>query len=119
MILSPNPYPLLFRPHKHLHIFLPLPCQPLLTILVAGLDERAEERMRLERLGLEFGMELAAEEEGMVGNLDDLDVGAVGRGAGDAHAGAGEQRFVFAVEFVAMAVALADFASGRRLVRRV
>ena len=51
----------------------------------------AEERVRLERLGLELGVELAAEEVGMAGDLDDLDVGGVGRGAGEAEAGAGEQ----------------------------
>ena len=55
-------------------------------VLVAGGDEVAEERMRLERLGLELGMELAAEEVRMVGDLDDLDVGAVGGRAGDAQA---------------------------------
>ena len=65
--------------------------------------------MRLERLGLELGVELAAEEEGVVGDLDDLDVGGVGGGAGDAQAGAGEQGFVLAVEFVAVAVAFGDF----------
>ena len=78
------------------------------AILVAGGDEVAEERVRLERLGLELGVELAAEEEGMVGDLDDLDVGGVGGGAGEAKAGAGEDGFVLAVELVAMAVALAD-----------
>ena len=49
--------------------------------------EGGEERMRLERLGLEFGVELAAEEPGMVGSFDDFDVIFVGRAAGDAQAG--------------------------------
>ena len=61
-----------------------------LPILVAGGDEVAEERVRLERLGFELGVELAAEEEGVAGDLDDLDVGGVGGGAGEAQAGAGE-----------------------------
>ncbi len=65
--------------------------------------------MRLERLRFEFGMELAAEEEGMAGDLDDFDVGAVGSGSGDGEAGAGEQRFIFAIELVAVTMAFADF----------
>ena len=84
-------------------------CKSRKPVFVARGDELAEERMRLEGLGFEFGMELAAEEVGVAGNLDDLDVGRVGRGAADAQAGAGEQRFVLAVELVAVAVALADF----------
>ena len=51
-------------------------------------DEGDEQRVRLQRLRLELGMELAAEEPGMVGDLADLDVRAVGRLAGDAQAGA-------------------------------
>ena len=54
------------------------------TILIAGGDEVAEEWVRLERLGLELGMELAAQEEGVAGDLDDLDVGGVGSCAGEA-----------------------------------
>jgi hypothetical protein len=47
--------------------------------------------MRLQGLGLELGMELAAEEERMAGNLDDLDISRVGSGAADAQAAAGQQ----------------------------
>ena len=74
------------------------------TIFVAGFDECSEERMGLEGLGLELGMELAAQKEGVAGNLDDFDVGGVGGGAGDVQAGAGEQGFVLAVEFVTVTV---------------
>ncbi len=80
----------------------------LLPVLIAGGDEVAEEWVRLERLGFELRMELATEEEGMRGDLDDLDVGGVGCGAGETEATAGEDGFVLAVEFVTMAVALAD-----------
>ena len=66
------------------------------------------------RLGLELGMELAAQVPGMVGELADLDVGAVGRLAGDAQAGGLQAVLVLAVEFVAVPVALADFARRRR-----
>ena len=65
--------------------------------------------MRLQWLGFEFGVELAAEEEGMAGDFDDLDVSRIGGGSGKSQAAAGEQGFVFAVELVAMAMALADF----------
>ena len=78
-------------------------------VFVAGDDELAEERVRLEGLGLELGVELAAEEVGVAGDFDDLDVGLVGSGAAEAQAAAGEQGFVLAVELVAVAVALADF----------
>src|ERR1700743_472353 len=74
------------------------------SVTVACLDERAEERMRLKRLGLELGMELADEEERMGGNLDDLHVGCVRRGSGDAQTGSRQQRLVFAVELIAVAM---------------
>jgi len=74
------------------------------AMLQGGADEGGEERMRLEGLGLEFGVELAAQEPRVIGSFDDFDVGSVGRGAGDVEAGAGQQRFVFAVEFVTVTV---------------
>ena len=52
------------------------------AVLVAGGDEVAEDGVGLQRLGLEFGVELAGEEEGVGWDLDDLDVGGVGRGSG-------------------------------------
>src|SRR6266511_1775944 len=79
------------------------------AVLVARLDEADEERMRLQRLALELRVELAGEEVGMLRQLDDLDVGAVGRASRDAQSGAGEQLLIFAVELVAVAMALADF----------
>ena len=82
------------------------------TILVAGSDEVAEERVGLQRLGLEFGMKLAAEEERVIGDFYDLDIGCIGGGSGEAKSAAGEEGFVFAVELVAMAMALADLSLG-------
>ena len=67
-----------------------------------------EQRMRLQRLRLEFGMELAAQEERVVGNLDDLDVGPIGGRAADAQSAGGQRALVLAIELVAMAMALAD-----------
>ena len=48
------------------------------AVLIAGVNEAEEEWVRLQGLGLELGMELAAEEIGVVGQFDDLDVGPVG-----------------------------------------
>ena len=63
--------------------------ETLTAVFDAGANERREKRVRRERLGFEFRMELAADEPGMVGNFDDLDVDAVGRAAGDAEASRG------------------------------
>src|SRR3984957_15295410 len=79
------------------------------AVLVAGGDEGEEERVGLEGLGFELGVELAAEEERVGGDLDDLDVGGVGGCAGEAEAAAGEDGLVLAVELVAVAMALGDF----------
>src|SRR5260370_32998195 len=59
------------------------------VVLVAGGDEVAEERVRLQRLGFELGGELAAEEEGGGGDLDDFEVGGVGGGGGEGEAASG------------------------------
>src|ERR1019366_9331509 len=81
-----------------------------LAMRIGGSDEGAEQRMRFHRFGLELGMELAAEEPGMIGDFADLHVGSVGRLAGDTKS-RGLQRFlVLAVEFEAVAVTLADLA---------
>src|SRR5215469_11850972 len=64
--------------------------------------------MGLERLGLEFRMKLAAEEVGMIGQLDHFYVSAVRRRSRDAQTGGGQLLLVFAIEFVTMSVALAD-----------
>src|SRR6266571_7712474 len=77
-------------------------------MLDGGADKRGEERMRLEWLGLEFRMELAAEEPGMLRRLDDLHVVFVRRASRDAQSGWGKNFFVFSVELVAVPVALAD-----------
>src|SRR5438067_1994241 len=105
ILSSPND-PL--RPQEHLHVFRALGVAALPAILIAGLHKAAEERMRLQRFGLELGMELAAQEIRMIGNLHDLHVCTVRRGAGDAQPAAGEHRFILAVELIAMAMALAN-----------
>ena len=56
----------------------------LLFVFEGSAYEGGEERMRFERLGFEFGVELAAEEPGVIGGFDDFDVIFVGGAAGDA-----------------------------------
>jgi hypothetical protein len=55
----------------------------LRAIAIARFDEGAKQWMRFEGLGLEFGVELAAEEEGVAGDFYYLDVGGIGGGSGD------------------------------------
>jgi len=51
--------------------------QAPLAVLVRRADEAAEQRMRLQRLGFELGVELAAEEIRVAGQLTDFDELAV------------------------------------------
>src|SRR5262252_455696 len=50
----------------------------LLAIFIRRAHEGAEQRMRLERLRLEFRMELASDEVRMVRQLHHLDIGPIG-----------------------------------------
>src|ERR1035437_3448965 len=56
-------------------------------------------------------MELAAQEEWIAGNFDNLDISCIGSGAAQPQATTSQQRFVLAVELVAMAMPLADLCS--------
>src|SRR5215472_15067164 len=64
--------------------------------------------MRLERFGFELGMELTADKVGMVGQFHHLDVGSVGGRTRNSQPARDERFLVFTIEFVAVAVALAD-----------
>src|SRR5215204_311764 len=77
-------------------------------VLMAGLDEAGEQRMRLQRLRLELGMELHRHVPRMARQLDDLDELAVLRAADDLEPGFGERALEEAVELVAMTVPLLD-----------
>src|SRR5579859_994 len=68
-------------------------------------NERREQRMRLERLRLQFRMELHADEPGMVRELDDLGQHAVRRHAGELQARRLQPLLVADVHFIAMTVA--------------
>src|SRR5581483_10695258 len=75
---------------------------------VARFDEARKQRMRMERLRLEFRMELHREVPRMVGQLGDLDELAVGRAARNPKAVLDERPLVQAVELVAVAMPLVN-----------
>src|SRR5262249_59541538 len=77
-------------------------------VAVAGLHEAGEQRVRLERLRLELGVELHGDVPRMRGQLDDLDELAVERAADDLEALVGQRLLVQTVELVAVAVTLVD-----------
>ena len=52
----------------------------------AGLDEALEERMRLVRLALKFGVILAGEKVRMIAQLDQFSERAIGRRSGNGEA---------------------------------
>jgi len=78
-------------------------------VLERGAYEGGEEGVRLGGFGFELGVELAAEDPRVVWGFDDFDLVVVGSTAGDAESGGGQSFFVFAIEFVTVAVAFADF----------
>ena len=71
-------------------------------------DEAFEEWVRLMRFAVEFGMELAGDEEGMFREFDNLDELAVGRVAAESKTGFFKFLAVSVVEFVTMAMAFVD-----------
>ena len=73
-----------------------------------GPDVVPEKRMGVHGTGLEFRVELAAQEPGVVPEFDDLHQLAVGGGAGNRQAGGVQFLPVGVVEFVAVPVALHD-----------
>src|SRR5690349_1572788 len=107
---APLLFPRALRPQELVYLAGAAAGQPLSAVIVAGLYEAEEQRMRLQRLRLEFRVELAGEKVGMRGQLNDLHVGAVRRAARDAQSGAGQQLLVFAIELVAMAMTFVDLA---------
>src|SRR5258708_8190453 len=89
----------------------------LFFVLQCRADECGEERVRLQRLGFEFWMELAAEEPRVVRGLDNLDVIFIRRAPSDAQSRGDKCLLVVAVKFVAVAVALANFQISLSFVR--
>src|SRR6516225_7275504 len=89
----------------------------LLLVFQRCADERRKQWMRLERLGLELRMELAAEEPGMIGSLDNLYIILIRRASGNFQSRVHQRFLEVAVEFIAMAVAFADLQLTVGLVR--
>src|SRR5690349_13225187 len=71
-------------------------------VAVARFDETGEQRMRLQRLRLELGVELHRDVIRVVRQLDDLDELAVERAADDLESLVGQRLLEQAVELVAM-----------------
>src|SRR5262245_24304986 len=76
--------------------------------LLAGTDKAPEERVGEHRLRLEFGMELAGQEVRMIRNLHDLDETPIGGLAAHPEPLLQHGVEVLPVDFVAVAVPLAD-----------
>ena len=72
--------------------------------------------MRLERLRLELGMELAPQKERVIAQLDDLHIRRIGSRPRDLQPSSRQQRLVFAIEFVTVTVTFADLRLSIRLV---
>ena len=85
--------------------------QPPLALLVGRADKGPEQRVRAQGLRLEFRVELAAEEPGVVSDLDDLHVGIVRGHPRKAQAVGHQNLFILAVVFIAVAVALGNVQS--------
>src|SRR5580765_2664747 len=90
----------------------------LLLVFKRGANERREEWVWLERLRVEFRVELAAEEPRMFRRFDDFDVIFIGRATRNLQSRSDQRLLVFAVEFVAMAMPLADFERSVSFVRK-
>src|SRR5690606_807568 len=78
------------------------------ALLYRRLDETREQGMRIERLGLEFRMELHADKPRMVRSLNDFRQHAIGRHARKDEAALLEALAIGVIHLVAMTVALAD-----------
>src|SRR5690349_11627479 len=75
--------------------------QARLFVLQSGADESRKQGMRLERLGLEFGMELAAQKPRMLRGLDNLHVIFVWSTPGNFESSRNQRFFVLPVELIA------------------
>src|SRR2546430_789977 len=80
-----------------------------LLVIECGAHEAGEQRVRAHRSRLELRMELAADEPRMIGKLDHLDEGAIGRQAGSPQSILCEHIAIRVRNFVAMAVPFAHF----------
>src|SRR5213594_1927209 len=86
-----------------------------LLVIERRAHESGEQRMRAHRTGLQLGMELTADEPGMIGQLDHFDQRAIRRQPRAAHAVLGEHVAIRVRDLVAMAMPLAHFGRVVRL----
>src|SRR5437588_10301241 len=92
------------------------------TLLLAlmcqcSLDKPFEQRVRLVRLALKFGVILASQKIGMISQLDQLGERAIGRGAGNFEALLAHLVTIFHVELITMPMALEHFVAPINLLR--
>src|ERR1051325_11282054 len=81
---------------------------PTLPVLRRRANKRLKQRVRLHRLALELGVELAAEKPWVVRDLADLDVRVIRCLAGKLQARRLQVLFILPIEFVAMTMPLLD-----------
>src|SRR5215471_1828338 len=98
-----------FWPQEHLDLRRFFLRDPLQALLICRGDKRPEQRVRLQRLRLELRVKLAPDEVRMVRQFNHFDVGSVGSRTGNAQSRRGQGLFILAIEFVTVAVTLADF----------
>src|SRR6266446_322115 len=96
------------RPQEHLDLGGAFLLFLLPLVFIRSAHERLEQRMRLQRLRLEFRMELASDKKRMTRNLYHLNVSAVGSRAGNAQPRRHHRLLILAIELVTMPVPLAD-----------
>src|SRR5204862_5743248 len=85
------------------------------AVIARRADKAGEQRMRAHRPRLELGMELTADEPGMVGQLDHLDQRTIGGKTRATHAILREHVAIGVRDLVAVAVALAHLGGIVRL----
>src|SRR5262249_57113215 len=83
-------------------------CSHQARLVERSAHKRSEQRVRLKRFRLQFGMELHADEPGMVGEFDNFRQHAVRRHARKSQPDRFQALLVPDIYFVAMAMALAD-----------
>src|SRR5579863_10140617 len=102
------PFSCFFRPVEHFQFGRSFFGSPLEAVLVSRANEALEHGMRFQRLGLEFRVELAADEMRVIRKFDHFHISSVRRRTGDLESSSGQCAFVFTVEFITVAMAFAD-----------
>src|ERR1035438_1876759 len=110
MVRSPDlSSPHFFRTQEHLDLRRVLSHLLILSILVGSSHECLEQRMRLQRLRLEFRMKLAPDKKRMSRNLHHLYISSIRSRTRNTQPSRHHRLLILTVKFVTMPVALADF----------